>query len=95
LTETYTWDQFQGYVRFRYDSGGYYLPPTTATFNDNFVPAQYYFDLGASYYLSDDKKYQVYANVVNLANRPPPFIPVPTFYDIMGRTYNVGARVSL
>jgi hypothetical protein len=92
LTETYNLDQFEAYVRLRFMSGGYYEPAFVETLDKNHVGDQYYFDLGASYYLSDDKTYQVYANVVNALDRPPPVIPVPTFYDMFGRMYNVGLR---
>jgi len=93
LTETYNWGQFQSYVRYRFLSGGYYEPPPI-TINDNRVGAQHYVDLGASYFLSNDKKYQIYANIVNVADRQSPVIPAPIFYDEFGRTFNVGARFS-
>ncbi len=98
LTETYDLDQFQAYVRFRFLSGGVYQE--FYTLNDNHVGDQHYFDLGASYYLSDDKRFQIYGNVVNVFNRPPPtFAAAPAtyysgyFYDVFGTTFNVGVRV--
>jgi iron complex outermembrane recepter protein len=96
LTETYTWDQFQTYARFRYLSGGYNVFAPAGAIQDNAVSAQYYFDLGASYFLTDDKKYQVYGNITNLLGRPPPTdaSAALSYYDVFGRTYNVGVRVT-
>lgn len=97
LTENYQWRRFEGYVRARFLSGGIYQD--SVTLSDNNVGGQYYLDLGASYFLDDDRHFQVYGNVVNVLDRSPPtFAAAPEvfysgfFYDIFGTTFNVGVR---
>jgi outer membrane receptor protein involved in Fe transport len=94
LTEIYDLNRFEGYMRFRYLSGGLYQ--NAVTLNENHVGGQYYVDLGAAYFLTDDKRFQVYGNVVNAFDRSPPKYAsaVATFYDVFGATYNVGLRAT-
>jgi outer membrane receptor protein involved in Fe transport len=75
---------------------------TNQTINDNHVPGAIYFDTSASYQFSSG--YTLYAAVDNIANRAPvqaavgPFIGAaplginPALYDVLGRTFRVGAR---
>jgi outer membrane receptor protein involved in Fe transport len=75
---------------------------TNQTINDNHIPGAIYFDMNASYQLSSG--YAVYAAVDNIANKAPvqaavgPFIGAaplginPALYDVLGRTFRVGAR---
>lgn len=93
LTETYSDLGFRVYARLRFLSGGYYEPPPI-TVNLNQVHSQFYLDVGASYSLSRGGRYQLYANVINAANRQSPPIPAPIFYDEFGRVFNVGLRAS-
>jgi len=70
--------------------------------NINRVPAYWYFNVNAQYDLiSDgDRKVQLFGVINNLGNRTPPVAPSsfgPTnnvLYDVLGRTYRVGIRVS-
>jgi outer membrane receptor protein involved in Fe transport len=75
---------------------------TNQTINNNHVPGAIYFDMNASYKLSSG--YALYAAVDNIANKAPaqaavgPFIGAaplsinPALYDVLGRTFRVGAR---
>ena len=53
-----------------------------------------YFDLGATYKLSD--KIMAYAKINNVADRNPPQAPVPNtgLFDVLGRMYHAGVRVT-
>jgi outer membrane receptor protein involved in Fe transport len=77
--------------------------PTVAhpTINYNYMPSAFYVDIGGSYYVTD--KTSVYFKVDNAANAPPPPAPsnfVPTagvnavMYDVIGRMYRVGVRIT-
>jgi len=77
---------------------------TNPTINNNFVPAIKYFDLGVTYKFLDDAV-EGYVVVENVFNTDPPFVAGDrgngfyngqgngTFYDRLGRTFRVGARV--
>jgi iron complex outermembrane receptor protein len=73
------------------------------TVNDNHVPGIYYINLGGSYNLSEHWK--IYTQIDNLLNKSPPADPAnsqnptndganPLLYDVVGRMYHVGVRIS-
>lgn len=62
---------------------------------DNYIPHQTYFDVGAEYRTSFLGEMSIYGNIVNVADREAPKNPESAFYDVLGRTFNVGVRVSL
>ncbi len=108
----YTNGPFQGNVNMRYISSGVlnalYSDPgdagynpaagTVNTINDNHVASAVYFNLNGSWSFGTDNRYQVFAQVNNVANRAPPSAPQlqfpsnPVYFDLVGRTYNVGVR---
>jgi outer membrane receptor protein involved in Fe transport len=71
------------------------------TINMNSVPGMFYMDLGATYNVGDHVKF--YVQIDNLFNKSPPPIYVNDFtsygvnggqYDLIGRMFHVGVRVS-
>ncbi len=80
---------------------------TAPTINENHAPGAFYLDLYGSYKFDMGAGVlETFANISNLANRDPGFVPsgpsglpfatVPTnesLYDVLGRTYRVGVRV--
>lgn len=70
-------------------------PVSTAfhpTINNNHMSGMLYFDLGATFKVSD--KILAYAKINNLADRNPPSAPVPNtgLFDVLGRMYHAGVR---
>jgi outer membrane receptor protein involved in Fe transport len=90
----YSDPHFNGLVRLRYISPGFYDRNLVIT--NNRVPAYTYVDLqlGAKIPTSGGPEMEIYANVSNLFDKDPPigslFSP---FYDTVGRFITVGARV--
>jgi len=78
---------------------------TNQTISDNHVPGAIYFDTNASYQFSSGLEW--YVAVDNLLNKDPaqaavgPFIGAaplsinPALYDVLGRTFRLGARLKL
>jgi outer membrane receptor protein involved in Fe transport len=71
--------------------------------SDNDVPSMAYVDLNASYDILDsaDRKVQVFGVVNNLFDKDPPNdlpssygVTNPVLYDVLGRSFKVGVRVS-
>jgi outer membrane receptor protein involved in Fe transport len=75
-----------------------YSPFLRNSINTNRVSGRTYFNLSGSYQFGD--AVQVYGAVVNLANTRPPVAPSitgsfnPVLYDVIGRTFRVGARMN-
>ena len=73
---------------------------TTAEYPENNVPSYVKFDWLGSYQVDANGRWQLFWTVNNLFNKAPPFAPnplefIPTdpnFYDIIGRTFQVGFR---
>jgi iron complex outermembrane recepter protein len=81
------------------------------TVNDSHQPGAFYLDSSITYDLPGAGKtdFQVYLNIQNLLNRDPPIVPealaglVPYFseqtnpqlYDVLGRTFKLGFRLTL
>ncbi len=81
-------------VRARYIGSGNYN--RTLSIDDNTVESTLYFDLGAEYRLGSrvDNGAVIYVNVANLLDESPPRLPNAQIYDLMGRYYTLGIRVS-
>ena len=74
------------------------------TIDDNHVPGEWYLNVGGSYNLNDHWK--VYAQIDNVTNKNPPIDPAVNainpvsagangmLYDIIGRMYHLGVRIS-
>jgi outer membrane receptor protein involved in Fe transport len=77
-------------ARARFVEGGSYSKQITV---DATVPSVTYVDLGVEYDVPNHDNYTIYANVNNLANAVNPLDFNPIYYDIIGRTFNVGLRV--
>jgi len=71
--------------------------------SDNHIEAMFYLDVGASYTfnLADDRKLQIFGAIKNLLNPTPPVNVYsgsgtnPFLFDMIGRRFTIGARVSL
>jgi iron complex outermembrane receptor protein len=80
-----------------------YSPAAANSINDNKVKAWYYTNINAQYALLNDgnRKVEIYGAINNLFDRDPP-VDIPSsfgptnnvLYDVLGRTYRVGARFS-
>ncbi len=67
--------------------------------NYNHFPDETYIDLGLEYALTPDRQWVVYGNLKNVFDRGAPLGLYATsagegFYDVIGRSYNVGVRVN-
>jgi iron complex outermembrane recepter protein len=92
--------------RVRYIGGGNYINGwTTEIFADNNIPGVAYLDLSARYRFrnQDPHPIEVHAGIDNVLNRSPPINPENFFitgftnyelYDVIGRRYYLGFRVS-
>ncbi|KRB82725.1 hypothetical protein ASE00_11875 [Sphingomonas sp. Root710] len=79
--------------------------PTATTINNNHIPGAIYFDVNASYKLSS--AVELYFAVDNIANKAPaqaalgtfvgaaPLSINPALYDVLGRTFRAGVRLTL
>ena len=71
--------------------------------SDNHIEAMFYLDVGASYTfeLADERKLQIFGAIKNLTNPSPPVNVYsgsgtnPFLFDMVGRRFTIGARVSL
>jgi iron complex outermembrane recepter protein len=72
--------------------------PNGFTINKNHVPAYAYLSLNAAYEIG--RNIQLYSVVDNVLDTAPPAVPAgagsanPVLYDVIGRTFKVGARLS-
>jgi outer membrane receptor protein involved in Fe transport len=75
------------------------------TVNDNTVPATFYTDIGARYRVGENEQVELFGNVDNVFDQEPRATPgvvgragVDEFnenlYDVLGRRFTVGVRVS-
>lgn len=80
-----------------------YDPTLANSISDNSVPAYAYLDLNAYYDLSvgGDSKIRLYGAIDNVLDKDPPNklpssfgVTNPALYDVIGRVFKVGARVS-
>ena len=99
LTTTYESDHFGADVRARYVDGGGYAPSTVlANQGDSVgISSRVYVDLGLRAYVpyGDGKRFTLYGMVQNLFDRDPPVAAVSSpYYDLIGRYFTIGARVS-
>lgn len=93
-TVGYADETFNGLVRLRYISPGFYNRNLVIT--NNRVPAYAYVDLqlGATIPTGSGPGLELYANVSNLFDKDPPIASLfSPFYDVIGRFMTVGARV--
>ena len=79
-----------------------YSPTLVNSTNDNHVASAFYANLFGSFDIPvfREQTVQVFAAINNLFDKVPPFAPEgqyptnPTYFDQIGRTYRVGARVA-
>jgi outer membrane receptor protein involved in Fe transport len=57
------------------------------------VPDANYFDLGIQRTVPSHDNYTLFANIENVGNSLNPRNQAATYYDVLGRTFNVGLRV--
>lgn len=91
----YEGERFAGSLRTRYSSAGKFNNTLNLTNND--IGTYTYIDLGLRAKLGDaaSSRTEVYANVNNLADKAPPIgSNTSPFYDVVGRYYQVGLRMS-
>jgi iron complex outermembrane receptor protein len=77
-----------------------YSPALGNSINLNLFPSAWYLDWYAAYSLIESEKnnLKIYAGINNLLDRDPPFGAIIAFasggnpYDVIGRTYKIGAR---
>jgi hypothetical protein len=77
-------------ARVRYVSGGAFT--LLSTYNTT-VPAAEYVDLGVQYTIPHNDNYVVYADIDNVADALNARNYSATYYDIIGRRFDVGLRV--
>lgn len=72
-----------------------YSPTLGHSIDNNMIPSMTYVNLGASYDFGSDGRRELFVSVDNAFDRDP---PMPgnsnAYYDLMGRTFKVGLRVS-
>ncbi|MFS2214119.1 TonB-dependent receptor domain-containing protein [Telluria sp. Tellsp104] len=72
-----------------------YSPTLSNSVNNNVIPSMTYVDLSASYDFGAKQRREVFFAVNNLTDRAPPLPAANTaYYDLAGRTYRFGVRVS-
>lgn len=80
-----------------------YAPTLANSINVNHIPAETYVNLQMQFTVREDgdRRFQLYGAVNNLLdNDPPNYLPSSTgptnavLYDIIGRTFRVGARLT-
>ena len=107
VSATYSQPQFSATVQARVIGAGKLSTSfKPGDVDDNHVPAKAYFDLRASYYADQDKRFQIYASVDNVLGSKPPIIPNPPtypnptlfiparteLYDFLGTVFRAGVR---
>lgn len=105
--QTYATDRFSLLLQERWFSDGNYgnqyvvcapgtcpvSTPNAPTIDDNHMPGAFYFDIGATYNITD--QFTLYGKVDNVFDHDPaksPFNANPALYDIVGRIYRAGLR---
>jgi iron complex outermembrane receptor protein len=91
---SYDNDHFGGDFRARYVSSGDY--DRNQNIQNNHIPATTYFDLSLRAKIPNKgaQEMEIYGNITNVFNKPPPKGSLYTaFYDVIGRYFNVGARL--
>jgi outer membrane receptor protein involved in Fe transport len=76
------------------DQAGY-SPTLNNSIDNNVVPSMTYVNLGASYDFGEKNRRELFFTIDNLFDRTPP-LPANNnaYYDLMGRTFKAGLRVS-
>jgi iron complex outermembrane receptor protein len=76
------------------DQAGY-SPTLSNSINNNVIPSMSYVNLGVSYDFGSKDRRELFVTVDNLFDRTPP-LPANSnaYYDLMGRTFRAGLRVS-
>jgi hypothetical protein len=76
------------------DQAGY-SATLSNSINNNIVPSMTYVNLGVSYDFGGKDRRELFVNIDNLFDRTPP-MPANNnaYYDLMGRTFRAGLRVS-
>ncbi|ATQ43320.1 TonB-dependent receptor domain-containing protein [Caulobacter mirabilis] len=97
LNGTLGWkgDDASAYIRARYISEGAYN--STVKLVNNHIEAFTYVDIGGTVNLPDfqGNKVELYGNITNLFDKdPPPGSLYSPYYDVIGRYFTVGARLS-
>jgi len=86
-------DAFSANVRARYLSNGQY--DRTQAIVNNAIGSYVYYDIGASTRLGADRKVELYAAVNNVTDKQAPIASTfSPYYDVMGRYYTAGLRLS-
>ncbi len=72
-----------------------YSPALVNSINNNMIAAVTYVDLGVRYNLGDENKREIFFNVDNVFDKQPPQPAFGTaYYDLLGRAFKAGIRVS-
>jgi iron complex outermembrane receptor protein len=82
-------------VRARYVGGGDY--DKREDIQNNKIASRTYIDLSLQDEIATGRGHQsikVYGSIANLFNRAPPIAPNSAFYDVIGRYFTIGAKVS-
>ena len=72
-----------------------YDPTSAISINNNVIPSVTYVNMGASYnFGSQENRREIYISVNNLFDKDPPLPAINNnaYYDLLGRTYRIGAR---
>ena len=92
LTAGFSNNQFDVHARVRYLSAGYY-DTTQSTLVNNRIAQYFYADVGGSYTVQGTKL-TFYGELRNLANKRPPIASeYGAYYDVIGRFFQLGAKV--
>jgi outer membrane receptor protein involved in Fe transport len=91
LDERYELGRFSANLRARYVGSG--IRSGVSTIDVNYIPHQIYFDFGLEYRTSFLGNLALYGNLINLQDRAAPLNPNAALYDVIGRSFNVGARM--
>ena len=91
LTGNYALGPWQFTARARFVEGGAYSKQITVNVA---VPNATYVDLGVQWKVKSHENYVLYADVNNVANSLAPANNNPTYYDVIGRQFDVGLRVA-
>lgn len=87
---------FSGLVRARYISPGDYN--STVNISNNHIGAYTYFDLQMRYRVptGSGPDMEIYGNISNLFNKEPPVGSLYSpYYDVIGRYFSIGARITM
>lgn len=97
LTEAYRTERLTAHARARLV--GALVFSNTVTNDANHIPDRLYIDVGAQYALDAARHWVAYGNITNLFDKDTPLGAVQPsaaayYYDQVGRSYNVGLKVS-